>query len=120
MLAAVKPDQTSAGPAGTIEARFDGERGERLDRALAAWPLNLHFISNIHVEFLAPDAASSRCYFFAPMGRKREDGSQEVITNAGFYFDDLVKGEDGWRISKRVCDQTIMIGSLPPGYIIPE
>ena len=93
---------------------------EWLDRALAAWPLNLHFISNIHVEFLAPDAANSRCYFFAPMGRKREDGSQEVITNAGYYFDDLVRGEDGWRISKRVCDQTIMIGSLPPGYVIPE
>lgn len=114
-------------PGGTIDYTSTGGKSgayrptlEWLDRALAAWPLNLHFINNIHVEFHAPEVASSRCYFFAPMGRKREDGSQEVITNAGYYFDDLVKGEDGWRISKRVCDQTIMIGNLPPGYVIPE
>lgn len=92
---------------------------EWLDRALAEWPLNLHFISNIHIEFEG-SGAKARCYFFAPMGRAAADGTQEVITNAGYYFDTLVRTDAGWRISARHCEQTIMIGNLPPGYQIPE
>jgi 3-phenylpropionate/cinnamic acid dioxygenase small subunit len=92
---------------------------EWLDRALAGWPINLHFITNVHIEF-SGEGASSRCYFLAPMGRARADGSQEVITNAGYYFDTLVRGADGWRIAERLCKQTTMIGQLPQGYVIPE
>ena len=89
-----------------------------LDRALAPWPLNLHFISNIMVELLE-DRARSRCYFHAPMGRLEDDGSQLVVTNAGYYRDDLVRTDRGWRIQRRHCEQTIMIGHLPEGYVIP-
>lgn len=89
-----------------------------LDRALEPWPINLHFITNLTIE-LAGDHARSRCYFHAPMGRAREDGSQLVITNAGYYDDELVRTAAGWRISKRHCEQTVMIGSLPEGYEIP-
>jgi 3-phenylpropionate/cinnamic acid dioxygenase small subunit len=92
---------------------------EWLNRALAGWPLNLHMISNVSIE-LDGDRARSRCYFFAPMGRRRPDGSQEVISNAGYYFDQLVRTEAGWRIRERICRQTIMIGQLPAGYVIPE
>jgi hypothetical protein len=92
---------------------------EWLHRALEPWPINLHHITNIHVEFQG-NTASSRCYFFAPMGRQKADGTQEVITNAGFYFDRLVRGSAGWRIQERVCTQTIMVGSLPAGYVIPK
>ena len=93
---------------------------EWLDRALAGWPINLHLITNISVEFSDERTARSRCYFFAPMGRARPDGSQEVISNAGYYFDSFVRTEAGWRVRERVCKQTIMIGQLPPGYLIPE
>lgn len=110
---------------GSIDYRSTGGQSgpyratlEWLDRALSGWPINLHFISNIHIEFDG-DSARSRCYFLAPMGRDRDDGSQEVITNAGYYFDTLVKTEDGWRIKHRLCTQTTMIGQLPPGYVIP-
>ncbi|MDJ0846983.1 MAG: nuclear transport factor 2 family protein [Myxococcota bacterium] len=92
---------------------------EWLDRALEPWPLNLHFITNLVVD-LDGDRARSRCYFHAPMGRVEEDGSQLVITNAGWYDDELVRTEAGWRIAKRDCRQTIMIGSLPEGYEIPR
>lgn len=91
---------------------------EWLDRALAGWPANLHFISNICIDLKAKPP-TARCYFQAPMARAREDGSQEVITNAGYYFDKLVDTGDGWRIAERVCTQTVTIGSLPPGYVIP-
>jgi 3-phenylpropionate/cinnamic acid dioxygenase small subunit len=91
-----------------------------LERALAGWPINLHMISNISIEFPTPDSARSRCYFFAPMGHARPDGTQEVISNAGYYADTLVRTSAGWRIRERLCTQTIMIGQLPPGYVIPE
>ena len=90
-----------------------------LDRALAGWPLNTHHITNISLD-IRGDRASSRCYFLAPMSRQRGDGSQEVITNAGHYLDELVRTPAGWRIRERICNQTIMIGQLPPGYVIPE
>lgn len=91
---------------------------EWLDRALSAWPINLHHITNVSIRVSA-DRASSRCYFTAPMARARPDGSQEVITNAGYYLDELVRTGNGWRISKRVCEQTIRVGQLPTGYVIP-
>lgn len=92
---------------------------EWLDRALDPWPLNLHFITNLSVE-LDGDRARSRCYFHAPMGRAGDDGSQLVITNAGYYDDELVRTKHGWRIAARHCEQTIMIGHLPEGYEIPD
>jgi hypothetical protein len=114
-------------PDGTIDyTSTGGKRGpyrptlEWLDRALAAWPINLHMISNISIEFPAPDRARSRCYFFAPMGRPRPDGTQEIISNAGYYLDTFARTRGGWRIRERLCTQTIMIGHLPPGYVIPD
>jgi hypothetical protein len=97
---------------------------EWLHRGLSGWPINLHFITNITIEF-TPTGATARCLFFAPMGRalpgtKGELGSQEIINNAGYYFDKLVKTPKGWRITERICNQTIMMGSLPPGYEIPK
>jgi 3-phenylpropionate/cinnamic acid dioxygenase small subunit len=89
-----------------------------LARALAPWPLNLHCISNVSIE-LSGDRARARCYFQAPMGRG-DLGSQEVVVNAGWYDDELVRTARGWRIQRRVCTQTMMVGSLPPGYSIPE
>lgn len=92
---------------------------EWLHRALEQWPINLHLITNVSIEF-TDTGANCRCYFLAPMGRNHPDGSQEVITNAGYYFDKMVHTEGGWRIAQRDCKQTIMIGQLPPGYVIPE
>jgi 3-phenylpropionate/cinnamic acid dioxygenase small subunit len=113
-------------PGATIDYTSTGGRKgpyrptlEWLDRALAPWPINLHFISNVMIE-VSGDRARSRCYFQAPMGRRRADGSQEVITNAGYYLDDLVRTGAGWRIERRVCEQTVMVGQLPADYAIPE
>lgn len=90
-----------------------------LDRALEGWPINLHVVSNILIEFDG-DRATSRCYYHAPMGRPTSDGQQFVITNGGRYLDKLVRTADGWRIVERVCEQTVMQGALPEGYEIPR
>ncbi len=92
---------------------------EWLDRALKPWPLNLHHITNVCIE-LGAETASARCYFTAPMGRPLPDGTQEVITNAGYYLDTLARTAAGWRIRERLCHQVIMIGHLPAGYAIPQ
>jgi hypothetical protein len=47
-------------------------------------------------------------------------GGQDVITNAGFYLDTLVRTPQGWRIAARFCDMTIQIGSIPSDYTIPD
>jgi 3-phenylpropionate/cinnamic acid dioxygenase small subunit len=108
-------DYTSTGgPAGPFR-----ETLAWLDRALASWPINLHVITNLIVEFDG-DLASTRCYFHAPMARETSDGPQYVITNAGRYEDRLIRTRDGWRIVERVCHQTLMQGSLPEGYHIPD
>jgi hypothetical protein len=104
-----------------------------LDRALAGWPINLHSITNISIEFtgaaIASDVrapygigtgAQSRCLFMAPMGRLQAGGGQEVILNGGYYFDTFIKTDAGWRIEQRICNQTVMMGQLPPGYQIPK
>lgn len=81
---------------------------EWLDKSLEPWPMNLHLISNEIIE-IAGDTAKSTCCFNAPMGRKKQDGSSFFLTNAGYYEDELVRTEAGWRIRKRVCDMTVQI-----------
>ena len=90
-----------------------------LGRALESWPVNLHVVSNLIIEFDG-DTAYTRCYYHAPMGRNTPDGNQFVITNGGRYIDKMVRTADGWRIVERVCEQTVMQGALPEGYEIPS
>ena len=111
---------------GTIDYASTGGLGKMpyrealawLHMALESWPINLHHITNIMVE-IDGDRGSSTCYFTAPMGRNAAEGGYDVITNAGFYIDDLVRTPKGWRIAARFCDMTLQIGRLPPGYVIP-
>ena len=67
-------------PGATIDyTSTGGIRGEYrptlewLDRALSAWPINLHHITNVSISVSA-DRAGSRCYFPAPMARARPTG----------------------------------------------
>jgi len=113
-------------PDGTIDYASTGGPGvmgyraalEWLDRALKPWPFNLHHITNIAVE-VDGDRGQARCYFTAPMGRPAVGGGQEVITNAGYYLDTLVRTREGWRIAARFCDMTVQIGLVPVDYTIP-
>lgn len=91
-----------------------------LDRALSGWPTNLHFVTNVRIDFDAQgDGAGATCYFLGPMAHGAI-GSQVVITNAGFYVDRLQRTADGWRMTDRECRMTLMLGSLPENYDIPD
>ncbi len=105
-------------PTGGISGSFE-EVMSWLDRALAAWPVNLHAVSNLAITFDGPDQATSQCYFTAPMAAGTV-GAQLVLTNGGHYNDRLLRTAKGWRIAHRTCTTTVMIGSLPEDYQIPE
>ncbi|MFP8875883.1 MAG: nuclear transport factor 2 family protein, partial [Myxococcota bacterium] len=84
-----------------------------LARALEPRPINLHCITNVRVRFEGTGAVCQSS-FYAPMARG-ELGAQDVISNAGYYEDVLVRTSLGWRIQERVCRQTLMQGELPEG-----
>lgn len=109
-------DYASTGGPGVMPYR---EALAWLDRALAPWPFNLHHITNIMVD-IDGGKGESRCYFTAPMARKSKQGGQDVVTNAGYYIDTLVRTSDGWRIKARFCDMTVQIGTVPSDYTIPD
>jgi 3-phenylpropionate/cinnamic acid dioxygenase small subunit len=99
-------DYTSVGNGGRL-----GPHREMLgwlDQSLEPWPRNLHFISNEIIE-VDGDEATSICMFNAPMGREKKDGGAFYLTNAGYYQDQLVRTDAGWRIRERVCDMTVQI-----------
>jgi hypothetical protein len=114
-VAGAHADYTSTGgPAGPCE-----EVMAWLDRALAPWPINLHLITNLVVTFDDADHAGATSSFYAPMGRPQGEG-QFFVTNGGYYEDRLERTADGWRIAARVCRMTMMDGTLPEGYVIPD
>jgi len=89
-----------------------------LEKALAAFPMTMHFISNSTVE-LAGDEASSRTYVVNPMGFPKE-GGLHIFTVGGYYVDKLVRTADGWRIAERMEESAYMDGSLPEALQIPS
>ncbi len=92
-----------------------------LDRALAPWPTNLHFVTNLSIDFDAGrKTARTACYFLGQMARGEMGKDQLVISSSGLYVDRVRKTAKGWRIVEREMRMTIMQGSLPEGYAIPD
>ena len=90
-----------------------------LEKALAAFPMTVHYISNSTVE-LEGDTARARTYVINPMGFPKEDGSLHIFTVGGYYVDELVRTPEGWRIRKRREDQAFLDGSLPEALQVPS
>lgn len=89
-----------------------------LEKALAAFPMTVHYISNSTVE-LEGDAARARTYVINPMGFPNPDGSLHIFTVGGYYVDELVRSAEGWRIRKRREDQAFLEGTLPEALQVP-
>jgi 3-phenylpropionate/cinnamic acid dioxygenase small subunit len=90
-----------------------------LEKALAAFPVTVHFISNSTVE-LEGDRARARTYVINPMGFPNPDGSLHMFTVGAYYNDELVRTDEGWRIAKRVEEQAFLDGTLPEALQIPS
>ncbi len=109
-------DYTSA--PGGVKGAYPEVR-QWLEKALAPFPMTVHFISNSTVE-LAGDAARARTYVLNPMGFPNPDGSLHIFTVGAFYVDRLVRTEAGWRIRERVEETAFLDGTLPEALQIPS
>ena len=90
-----------------------------LEKALAPFPMAMHFISNSTVT-LEGDSARTRTYVLNPMGFPNEDGSLHIFTVGAYYVDQLVRTDEGWRIAERIEEQGFLEGSLPEALQIPS
>jgi len=90
-----------------------------LAKALAAFPITAHYVTNSQVE-LRGDRASARTLVYNPMFFAKPDGGLHDFTVGASYVDELVWTADGWRIAKRVEEAGFMQGQLPTALQIPK
>jgi hypothetical protein len=92
---------------------------EWLAKALAAFPITVHYITNSTVE-LDGDRASARTLVYNPMFFANPDGSLHEFTVGATYVDELVWTAEGWRIARRVEEAGFLSGTLPTALQIPK
>jgi hypothetical protein len=86
-----------------------------LERALEAFPVTLHVMSNPLIE-LAGDEATSTTYLTATHVQTALDGRRVVTVLHGIYTDEHERTGVGWRIRHRRLDAVHVEGEfLPPG-----
>ncbi len=108
-------DYTSAGG---VKGPYPQVRGW-LEKALAAFPMTVHFISN-SVVTLEGSKARARTCVLNPMGFPNPDGSLHLFTVGAYYNDELARTDQGWRITQRIEEQAFLDGSLPKALQIPK
>jgi 3-phenylpropionate/cinnamic acid dioxygenase small subunit len=90
-----------------------------LAKALAPFPITVHYVTNSQVE-LDGDRARARTLVLNPMFFANPDGSLHDFTVGATYVDELVWTDDGWRIAKRSEEAGYMQGQLPKALQIPQ
>jgi hypothetical protein len=103
-------DYTSAGG---IAGTFPDVK-KWLSETLALFPMTQHLVCNRDVT-ITGDTATSRSYFYNPMGMPKADGGLTYFYVGGYYNDQLVRTPDGWRIRERIEETAWMDGNLPTG-----
>lgn len=96
---------------GGIAGRYPEVRAW-LARALAPFPVTVHYVTNSEVE-LSGDRARARTRVQNPMFFADPDGSRREFTVGATYLDELVWTDDGWRIAKRSEEAGYLQGQLP-------
>jgi hypothetical protein len=90
-----------------------------LAKALAPFPITVHYVTNSQVE-LSGDRAKARTLVYNPMFFGNPDGSLHEFTVGATYVDELVWTADGWRIARRSEEAGFMQGTLPGALQIPK
>ena len=90
-----------------------------LARALAPFPITVHYVTNSQVE-LDGDRARARTLVLNPMFFANPDGSLHDFTVGATYVDELVWTDDGWRIARSSEEAGYMQGQLPAALQIPQ
>jgi 3-phenylpropionate/cinnamic acid dioxygenase small subunit len=83
-----------------------------LAKALAIFPVAIHYVTNSTVE-LDGDRATAKTYLYNPMQMRTADGTTQSFTVGGIYHDRLVRSPSGWRISERLEEQLFVTGDAP-------
>ena len=85
-----------------------------LARELRRYKRLQHYISNMRVRFddADPSRASARSYVLAQHGYL-EEGRMRFFQVGGEYEDQLVRGQEGWRISQRTLHLRWLDGAVP-------
>jgi 3-phenylpropionate/cinnamic acid dioxygenase small subunit len=89
-----------------------------LEKALAPFPITVHYVTNSEVT-LEGDRAAARTAVYNPMFFKNRDGSLHHFAVGAYYVDELVRTREGWRIAKRREDQAFLEGALPKALSVP-
>jgi 3-phenylpropionate/cinnamic acid dioxygenase small subunit len=89
-----------------------------LEKALAIFPITVHFVTNSEVT-LAGDRAAARTAVYNPMFFRNPDGTLHHFAVGAYYVDELVRTKQGWRIAKRREDQAFLEGAFPKALRIP-
>jgi 3-phenylpropionate/cinnamic acid dioxygenase small subunit len=110
--------QVDYSQSGGIKGRYPEVRAW-LEKALSAFAVTQHFIGNTTVE-ISGDRAATRTYLINPMIFRNPDGSQHIFTVGAYYSDELVWSDAGWRIARRVVEQTYLDGSFPSTLRAPR
>jgi hypothetical protein len=90
-----------------------------LAKALAPFPITVHYVTNSQVE-LDGDRARARTLVLNPMFFANPDGSLHDFTVGATYVDELLWTDGGWRIAKRSEEAGYMQGQLPKALQIPQ
>jgi len=105
-------------PTGGIAGKYPEVRAW-LAKALAPFPITVHYITNSIVK-LDGDRATARTLVYNPMFFGNTDGTLHDFTVGATYVDELVWTADGWRIAKRGEEAGYMQGQLPTALQIPK
>ena len=101
-----------------------------LQRALAIFPMTQHMIGKSRIT-LDGDTAQCRSIFYNPMGMPTDANGKFTMDVAGraglhtfvvggFYNDTCRRTKDGWRIVKKVEEQSYLTGGFADGFDVPS
>lgn len=98
---------------GGIKGRYPEVRAW-LEKVLPSFEVKQHLLANTTLQ-LEGDRATSRTYFYNPMGAPGPDGAVQLFFVGGYYNDELVRTSEGWRIARRFEEQAWLQGHVPAG-----
>ena len=78
---------------------------ESMDKAHRKFGHTLHRLSNVVVELIETDKATTRSYVDALLLNPDGNCGRQIV---GFYDDEVVRGDSGWQIGKRRFTRVLM------------
>jgi 3-phenylpropionate/cinnamic acid dioxygenase small subunit len=72
-----------------------------LSQVMPVFAMTQHLVTNRAIK-VDGDTATSRSYFFNPLGLPDGKGGMSVYFDGGYYNDKLVRTPAGWRIKERI------------------